>query len=134
VPDARRLDSVDQQLCLVQLPQLRRLAVINLTSGYWPRCPPVRSAHPSLWAHKYAKRALRPPPPHRLYSSIEQLRLALRTFMFIRKSVFTPSLLNHSQYDRQDDRQRTLDEYMINSSAFRNYRYIRIIYFACICR
>jgi hypothetical protein len=29
--------------------------------------------------------------------------------------------VDHSQYDRQDDRQRTLDEYMIDSSAFRNY-------------
>jgi hypothetical protein len=39
--------------------------------GFGRACAPVRCAHPSFWAHKHAKRALRAPPSQ------------LRCFLFI---------------------------------------------------
>jgi hypothetical protein len=38
------------------------LNIIYILVGFGRACAPVRCAHPSFWAHKHTKRALRAPP------------------------------------------------------------------------
>ncbi len=43
--------------------------IIGVLVGFGRACAPVRCAHPSFWAHKHAKRALRAPRPSQLRCS-----------------------------------------------------------------
>ncbi len=41
--------------------------------GFGRACAPVRCAHPSFWAHKHAKRALR--APHRSFAASLKIKI-----------------------------------------------------------
>jgi hypothetical protein len=49
-------------ICVIDMFWAPHSALYILLVGFGRACAPVRCAHPSFWAHKNAKRALRAPP------------------------------------------------------------------------